>query len=152
MMTKTFWTVLVFTALAASSLFAHCQMPCGIYGDDTRFTMLREDITTIEKAMTELTTLSAAGDKNYNQIVRWVNTKEEHAGMIIELASDYFLAQRVKPVDEANAVPFAAYQKKVTLLHKIIVTAMKCKQTTDLANVTTLRKLVDDFEKLYNAG
>jgi len=35
----------VFGSLA----YSHCQVPCGIYGDDTRFTLIGEHITTIEK-------------------------------------------------------------------------------------------------------
>jgi len=34
--------------------------------------------------------------------VRWVNTKEEHAGRILEMMSEYMLAQRVKPPADAN--------------------------------------------------
>ena len=33
------------------SLFAHCQIPCGIYGDQTRFTLMHEHVTTTEKSM-----------------------------------------------------------------------------------------------------
>ena len=33
----------------ASRADAHCQIPCGIYGDDARFTALLEDVTTLKK-------------------------------------------------------------------------------------------------------
>ena len=35
------------TVFAATEARAHCEIPCGIYGDDLRFSMLYEDITTI---------------------------------------------------------------------------------------------------------
>ena len=42
-----------------------------------------------------------------------------------------------------------AYDKKLALLHQIIVYAMKCKQTTDLANVESLRKSLAAFKAVY---
>lgn len=121
---------------------AHCQVPCGIYGDETRFTMLEEHITTIEKSMNQLNELSAAGDKNYNQIVRWVNNKETHADELTEIVTYYFLAQRIKPDAEK-------YGEKLAALHGLIVSAMKAKQTTDLANIEALHSGVNTFRELY---
>ena len=33
---------------------AHCEIPCGIYGDEGRFALLLENATTIEKSMNEI--------------------------------------------------------------------------------------------------
>lgn len=129
-------------SLPAATIFAHCQVPCGIYGDEARFDALEEHITTIEKGMNQITELSAAGSKNFNQIVRWVQNKDHHADELTEIVTYYFLAQRIKP-DTDN------YGKKLAALHQIMVSAMKAKQTTDLANVATLRELVSDFHELY---
>ncbi len=76
--------VLFVLLFSASNLLAHCQIPCGIYGDDGRFAQLKEDARTIEKSMKLIGELSAEENVNYNQIVRWVNNKEEHASKIIE--------------------------------------------------------------------
>lgn len=134
----------------AASLFAHCQIPCGIYGDKMRFDMLEEQITTVEKSMNQIVELSKAGDKNYNQIVRWVNNKDQHADDIIEIATQYFLAQRVKPVmDHSDEAANEKYAHELAALHQIIVHAMKAKQTTDLEHVEKLRSLVKSFYKLY---
>jgi hypothetical protein len=35
------------------------------------------------------------------------------------------------------------------MLHKMMVFAMKCKQTTDIANTNQLKKLVDGFVDAY---
>lgn len=133
---------------ASSAAYAHCEVPCGIFDDSTRFVMMAEDIRTVEKSMAQVDTLSKAGDKNYNQIVRWITTKEDHAQKIIDVCSQYFLAQRVKPV-EATDPNFAAYQNKVLLLHQIIITAVKCKQTTDPANTARLTELMNAFRAAY---
>ena len=37
-----------------------------------------------------------------HQAVRWVNTKEEHAGRILDNMSNYMLAQRIKPPADAK--------------------------------------------------
>ena len=139
-----------FVALALAALtlvpmqkaLAHCQVPCGIYGDETRFTLMEEHITTIEKSMNQIVELSKEDDKNYNQIVRWVNNKETHADEFTDIVTYYFLAQRIKP--DADK-----YEEKLVLLHGLMVSAMKAKQTTDLDNIAALRDNLEKFRKLY---
>jgi nickel superoxide dismutase len=130
--------------------FSHCQIPCGIYGDETRFTMLEEHITTIEKSMKLINELSDDDAAAHtNQIVRWVNNKENHADAFTDIVTQYFLAQRIKPVDDADKAQFGVYTKKLVLLHKMMVSSMKAKQTTDVKHVADLKKLVKDFHDLY---
>jgi nickel superoxide dismutase len=150
-MKKTFSILLALVVLGLSaSAFAHCEIPCGIFGDKMRFDMWLEQITTVEKSMKQIEELSKAGDKNYNQIVRWVTNKDKHVEDIRDIAVDYFLAQRIKPVaDPSDAAAVEKYNKSLEALHHIIVFSMKAKQTTDLENVEKLRSLVSDFYKLY---
>jgi nickel superoxide dismutase len=136
-------------ALAPTLALAHCQVPCGIYEDEMRFGMIEEDLQTIEKAMAQITELgSAQGDRNYNQIVRWVTTKEEHARKIQDIVNAYFLTQRIKPVEPGTA-GFDDYQKSLTHCHHLLVQAMKCKQTTDAANVAAARTALAAYHELY---
>ncbi len=130
-------------------LFAHCEIPCGIYGDDVRFAAITEDLTTIEKSMKMIVALSADSQTNMNQLVRWVNNKESHANHIREVVAQYFLAQRVKAPSTEDQAAYADYTQKLVLLHQMIVTAMKCKQTTDLTNVKKLHDLLHTFQRLY---
>lgn len=144
-----FSTILLMFGLSANG-FAHCEIPCGIYGDKMRFDMWLEQITTVEKSMTQIVELSQAGDKNYNQIVRWVTNKDKHADDIRDIAVDYFLAQRIKPVADLNdKAAVEKYQKSLQALHHIIVHSMKAKQTTDLEHIEKLRSLVAEFYELY---
>jgi nickel superoxide dismutase len=140
---------LFISLLTFSPAFSHCEIPCGIYGDETRFTMLEEDITTVEKSMKQIVELSKAGEKNYNQIVRWVDNKEKHANLIQETVSQYFMTQRIKPAEENNQTEYKKYVQQLTLLHEMLIYAMKAKQTTDLANVEKLRALVSSFKMSY---
>ena len=138
--------------LAAPAAVAHCQIPCGIYDDDARFTEMREHVTTIAKSMKQITALGAAETQDWNQIVRWVNNKEHHADELSEIVTYYFMAQRIKP-PQADAKEDAkrGYVTRLTLLHRMLVASMKAKQTTDLTHVETLRGLIDEFEKAYSA-
>ncbi len=143
---KKIHAVLVITlflvVLSSSFIFAHCEIPCGIYDDKARITLMNEHIATIEKSMMKITDLSGQTPKEYNQLVRWVSNKENHANELQHIVTQYFMTQRIK-FDAKD------YEKKLTVLHKILVHAMKAKQTTDLEHISTLRSLVKDFEALY---
>src|SRR6056297_3370533 len=106
---------LLLVLLAPATVRAHCEIPCGIYGDAMRIEMLREHVTTIEKAMNQIDALTAEGDKNYNQIVRWITNKEQHAVEFQHIVSQYFLHQRIKPAGADDS----DYVKQLTLLHEI---------------------------------
>jgi len=135
--------------LLVSQVLGHCQVPCGIYDDERRLDTMAEDIVTVEKAMMQLETLSGETPPNYNQIVRWINAKEHHADNIAEIASWYFLQQRVKPVEESEGEAYRAYVHKLTLLHKLMVYSMKTKQSVDPANVEFLKTTLADFRHAY---
>jgi nickel superoxide dismutase len=114
----------------------HCQVPCGIYGDLMRIDMLMEDAQTIEKGMAQVLEMEAAEKPNYNQIVRWITTKDDHAQHIQDMAGDYWFAQRIKaPAADADEAAGATYDSQLRHMHGIMTSAMKCKQTTDAANV-----------------
>ena len=137
--------VVVSGSFFATRTFAHCQIPCGIYGDDTRLSLLAEHITTIEKSMKQINELSSEKKQDFNKIVRWVQNKDVHADKISEIVTYYFMAQRVKPAEETDKKAYNAYVKKLTLLHKMLVASMKTKQTTDLKYIKQLRELLHDF-------
>ena len=127
--------------LFISNSGAHCEIPCGIYDDQLRAKLIAEHATTIEKSMNQIMKLSKdPGD--YNQLVRWVSNKESHATQIQHIVSQYFMTQRIKP-DQAK------YTEKLTLLHQMLLAAMKCKQTTEVSHVNDLRTLLKKFEILY---
>jgi nickel superoxide dismutase len=140
---------LIGACLLAQSAVAHCEIPCGIYDDDLRLKLIAEHITTIEKSMKSINKLSSQGAKSGNQIVRWIGNKEKHASEIQEIVSQYFLTQRIKPVDPKDAVKFKKYTRELMLLHQIMISAMKAKQTTDLAHAKKLRELLVQFKASY---
>lgn len=143
------FAILLVIVVSANISYSHCQVPCGIYGDYTRIDLLREHISTIEKAMNQVNELSKDPSANMNQLVRWVDNKDTHADEFTEIVTYYFLSQRIKIVDVAKADEFKAYQNKVTLLHQMMVFSMKSKQTTDTKNTEELKSLVDQFVEVY---
>ena len=130
---------------------AHCEIPCGIYDDSTRYVLLLEDLTTIEKSMNSINELSGAENTNYNQLVRWIDNKEAHADKFMEIVTQYFLTQRIKPKMADEGAAYDKYVKMLKQFHQMLVYAMKCKQTTDLENVTKLRQLVEESRSTYFA-
>ncbi len=138
------------SASTNTAAVVHCQVPCGIYGDKLRIDLLMEDVATIEKAMGQIEELGAAGEKNFNQIVRWVTTKEEHAQKIQDQVAEYWSAQRIKlPAADADSVAVEDYHGQLVILHGLTVHAMKCKQTTDTAHTTALRGGIEQLVASY---
>jgi len=133
---------------SAGAARAHCEIPCGIYDDEMRIDLIREHIDTIEKSMKMIRELTAEGEKNYNQIVRWISNKEQHAEELQGIVYQYFMTQRIKPAGVEDT-EYESYIEKVVLLHRLLIQAMKSKQTLELDHVRQMRELVDSFEDAY---
>ena len=141
--------ILITQFISTQNVSAHCEIPCGIYEDSLRISLISEHITTIEKSIKMINELSMEAKPNYNQIVRWVVNKEEHAKKIQEIVSQYFLHQRVKITDSSDKEKHTKYTNQLTTLHEISVYAMKTKQSTDIKNIGKLRSSLDAFGKVY---
>merc|ERR1712199_37834 len=130
----------------------HCQVPCDIFDDPKLVAEVREAVATITKAMVQINELATAGTAlAFNQMTRWVNTKEEHANKIINLVGEYCLCQRVKPMTDAKT-PFKSEEEYVETLkahHAVMQAAMKAKQQVDPAVADALAAAVDEFSKMY---
>lgn len=149
---KKYMTLIVLAVLVmagSQKAIAHCEVPCGIFDDEARIKMLREDIVTIEKAIRQADELSKASPVNYNQLVRWINTKEDHANKIQESVSQYFMAQRIKPAEPADKAAYDKYLAQLTALHDLMLYAVKSQQSLDLANIAKMNEALDRFEVAY---
>ena len=126
----------------------HCQVPCGIYGDQMRFEGMLEDTKTIAKAIGQIQEFAgnlgggAPSAKGINQSMRWVSNKESHATNIQDVMGQYFFAQRIKP-DHKD------YTAQLATAHRVIVAAMKCKQDADPATAEALKKAILEFYTAY---
>ena len=143
-------SLLVLTSALGSSAFAHCEIPCGIFHDDIQFARLDEHIETIEKSMVTIRELEQQTPVPYNQLVRWVVNKEDHADKIAKDVTDYFLRQRViVPAADASPAERESYIRQLTSLHDLLVASTRAKQTIDTAVVNRLRGSLARFRRLY---
>ena len=144
-------TLIALTLGAARTVSAHCEVPCGIYADQHRFEAMLEDVATIQKAMAQIAELNKKQDDALaaNQLARWVATKESHATHIQHVIAQYFMAQRLKPADPADAAAWGSYVEKLTKSHAVMRAAMKCKQSTDTAHADATRNAILAFHKAY---
>jgi nickel superoxide dismutase len=138
----TFLFICISCLFLISNAASHCEIPCGIYDDEMRIKMISEHIDTIEKSMKQILALEKKKKHNSNQLIRWIMNKEKHAEELQEIVSQYFMTQRIN-TNTKN------YNTKLGLLHQMLVAAMKCKQTTELSNVSKLRDLLKNFQSLY---
>jgi nickel superoxide dismutase len=141
--------ILLLSSFFSMKAVPHCEVPCGIYTDQLRIELINEHITTIEKAMNQIEELSAEENINYNQLVRWIDTKEYHANLIQEIVEQYFMTQRIKPASPDDEKAYKEYITQLTLLHEMMIYSMKCKQTTDTSNTDKLTSLVESFSEAY---
>ena len=131
-----------FLSIFIGNAAAHCEIPCGIYDDEVRITMLLEHISTIEKSINQIVAIEKEEHHNSNQLIRLVMNKENHVNELQKIVTQYFMTQRIK-FDTKN------YDKKLGLLHQMLIYGMKCKQTTDLSHTSKLRSLVKEFQQIY---
>ena len=135
--------VIIVTLLSTNWLSAHCQVPCGVYGDSARFTQMLEDQNTIAKAIAQINDLADKKDgKSANQLARWVSTKEDHANKIQKIIAEYFLTQRIKSSSDN-------YADLLKGAHGVMVAAMKCKQGTDPKSADVLKSSIENFQSVY---
>jgi len=134
---------IIVTLLSTNWLSAHCQVPCGVYGDSARFTQMLEDQTTISTAIAQINDLADIKDgKSANQLARWVSTKEDHANKIQKIIAEYFLTQRIKSSSDN-------YADLLKGAHGVMVAAMKCKQGTDSKSADALKSSIENFQTVY---
>lgn len=140
--------LIALTAAPLAYVAAHCEIPCGIYDDDRRFTDMLEDTETISKAIDSVDDLvgsldGGADPLTINQITRWTVTKEDHATHLQHTIAQYFMTQRIKPSDPQ-------YVSKLTAAHKVMVAAMKCKQNSDPGTADDLKAAIKAFQTAYS--
>ncbi len=121
----------------------------GIFDDPAIVAEVKQCVETIKKScvqFTELHSTASGSPLAMNQMIRWINTKEEHAKKIITIVSEYCLCQRVKKeVFESDA----DYVEALKAHHAVMQCAMKAKQSVDAAVVENLEKAVGNFAKMY---
>jgi nickel superoxide dismutase len=139
----------VFFAGIQTRARAHCEIPCGIYDDHARIDQMLEDATTIAKAVSRIDALAGQRDPQaLNQAARWIAAKEEHATRVQHTIGQYFLTQRVKPAGRGTP-GWDEYVTRLVRHHRVMVAAMKTKQSVDQQNVQDLREAIEAIAAYY---
>ncbi|MGD9899805.1 MAG: superoxide dismutase [Ni] [Calditrichaceae bacterium] len=141
--------LLLIIFLGSKNGYSHCEIPCGIYNDQMRVDMISEHVDTIEKSMNQIIELQKATPVDYNQLVRWINNKDDHSEQLQHIVTQYFMTQRLKPVTADKTEEYQKYVIQLSLLHEMLVYSMKAKQTVDPGNITKLRSLLQEFSVAY---
>jgi nickel superoxide dismutase len=111
-----------------------------------------EDTTTISKAIAEISGHAGSHKAaDFNQMIRWISTKEQHASHIIQTVSEYFLTQKVKPV-AAGEDGYNEYLKSLADHHAVLRAAMKTKQTVDPAAASALEAAIKKLGTHYGVN
>ena len=127
----------------------HCQIPCGIFDDAAICEQVRQDAATVRKAMVQAAELHKEASTSLlavNQMTRWIVAKEDHCKKIITTVSEYMLCQRVK---RAEIKTEEEYLEVLKIHHQAMQSAMKCKQTCDVAQADDLDHCLDHLCKIY---
>jgi len=140
-------TLLVYGPLASCRLILLLLL---FYSDDPAMVAeLKQAAATVRKAMVQSKDLHATLASDLlamNQMVRWINVKEEHCAKIITTVSEYALCQRVKREAFSTQQDFV---DAVLAHHKVLVAAMKAKQQMDTAACDALDHAIEDMAKMY---
>lgn len=142
---KKYWILLsTCSALCLSTnLFAHCQMPCGIYHDDMVYDQIDQYVETMYKGDSVLIDNKFDTLQSKNEFVRWVLTKENSSNEIAQLITTYFLQQKIKPDENETA-------KMLASAHKLLFLLVQIKQTADLKKVDAFAEEWEKFKLMFH--
>ena len=125
-------------ALGIEPIYAHCDVPCGIYDPHLAAVAAKTVYTMVKKA----SDLDASNLEGRNNLIRMVQTKEQHAQLckqeLLILWSDYFKPEALKMFPD---------------LHETFWQAAKLcsynKQHMDLAKAEELMKTVEKISDMF---
>ncbi len=121
------------------TVYAHCDVPCGVYETDT----MRNAAHTCKVMVTKINELGDLNDiERHNSFVRMVQTKELHAETVKHqvriLWGDYFKPEHLEKVPDLH-----------DKVWQILKQASKVKQTVDEAEAQKLIDQVHELEHIF---
>lgn len=122
-------------------VYAHCDVPCGIYETDT----MTHAAATVKRMMEKYAELGEVDDEDpesMNAAIRCVVTKEEHAqkckDQLYLLWSDYFKPEHLEKFPELHTTFWNAAKQ-----------CGKVKQTNNVAEADKLIAMVADVAQMF---
>lgn len=142
-MRKKVFTLIFATVLTGGKLFAHCQMPCGIYHDEIPYNRINQYVETIYKGISILDDNKFASIKEKNEYVRWIIQKDTSSDEVAAIITKYFLQQKIKP-DEPDSV------KKLVSAHKLLFGLVEIKQNINIESVKSFSAEWEKFKEMFH--
>ncbi len=138
----------IFTAtacflLSGASLFAHCQMPCGIYHDDMVYDQIDQYVETMVKGVAKIKDNKFSTPAERNEGVRWIMTKDRISDDTAQLITGYFLQQKIKP-GEPDSI------KRIESAHKMLFLIVGIKQSVDFKSVSDFAEEWEKFKLMFH--
>ncbi|MBI2643940.1 MAG: superoxide dismutase, Ni [Candidatus Wildermuthbacteria bacterium] len=129
------------------SVYAHCDIPCGIYTAEPAQTAARTVVKMVEKLYEQVPPADNAGRQEWlefeNTLARCIMVKEEHAKKckeeILILWTDYFKPEHLEM--------FPDLHEKVWNITKL---CSKNKQQVNMEFAQQLKKEVDEFAEIFH--
>lgn len=122
-------------------VYAHCDVPCGIYETDTMTHAAATCKRMVEKYQ-EIGEVDDEDPASMNTAIRCVATKEEHAqkckDQLYLLWSDYFKPEHLEKFPDLHDTFWQATKQ-----------CGKVKQTMDIGECDTLIKMVHDISHMF---
>ena len=120
-------------------VYAHCDIPCGIYETDT----LKHAAETCRRMIQKIEEIGEVDTpEKHNTFIRSVTNKERHAQKFKDevyiLWSDYFKPEHLEKLPELHDVLWRATKQ-----------ASKVKQTVSMQEVDTLLALAGEVDELF---
>jgi nickel superoxide dismutase len=125
------------------TLFAHCQMPCGIYHDEIVFDQIDQYTETMFKGISVINQIKINNMHDQNDAVRWIVEKEKESNEIANLITVYFLQQKIKPGEPDTA-------QKLASAHRLLFFLVAIKQNTDLKFVKEFNEEWEKFKDMFH--
>jgi nickel superoxide dismutase len=121
------------------TVYAHCDVPCGVYETDT----MRNAAFTCKVMITKIGELGDLNDiEHHNNFVRMVNTKEEHAETVKRQVSilwgDYFKPEHLEAHPDLHDKVWNTLKQ-----------ASKVKQSVDADAAQKLIEMVHELEHIF---
>ena len=139
-------TAIVDRWLGIEPLYAHCDVPCGIY-DPHQAAVAAKTVWTMDKKLTDLPTPGASAQEQLehrNTIIRMVQTKESHTHLckqeLLILWTDYFKPEHLTMFPDLHETFWKA--AKLCSYNKQHVDLAKAQELVD-----TVAKISDIFQK-----
>ncbi len=136
-MLKKYFFVFLDKFFNAGIVYAHCDIPCGIYNTESALTAAKTVKVMAQKIKDE-------DEKNIHNIARLTYMKEKHSQIckdeLLILWSDFFKEEHLEKLPDLHSIIWST-----------VKLCSKNKRTTDIGEAEELINSVEKIDKMFNS-